>query len=65
MYSNAMEQLKAKELLDGMGVSDYPHISEDSRRKMHKDLHKIANPEAWSAKKALTLAEVAGVLSGR
>jgi hypothetical protein len=59
--------IRARELLEEITVSSYPHTKPEAQKKKHKDIHKTAFPSTWNAdKKPLSLEELAKVLgSGR
>lgn len=63
-YAIAIPILKAQEYLEEINVVSYPHAKDDYKKKLHRDLHRVANPETWSeSKKPLTLEQLAGMIA--
>jgi hypothetical protein len=64
-YIRAIPILKAQESLEAITVSSYPHSKKEHQQKVHKALHKQANPGIWDApKKPMTLEQLSKVVSG-
>lgn len=61
-YLGAIKILKARELLEAITASSYPHMKADSQRKKHKELHKEAFPDVWGTKKPMSLSDVFKVI---
>jgi hypothetical protein len=62
-YVRAIPVLRAQESLNQIMIHSYPHSKKEYQQKIHKKLHKEANPSVWSEqKKAITLDEVARML---
>lgn len=60
IYWQSIEIIEAQEQLMQMNISDYPHIKQTSREKLHRSIHDIAFPK--DQKKALTTDDVAKAL---
>lgn len=43
-YYNALDVLIAGDQLNRMASNDYPHLKKDARRRMHKEVRKVAEP---------------------
>ena len=56
-YYNAISVLDANENLVQMGVSDYPHMKGDSRKKFHDQFSKAIRP----IKKKKSIDDLAGL----
>jgi hypothetical protein len=62
-YVRAIPILKAQESLESITVHSYPHSKKEFQQKLHRTLHRQANPDIWDKpKKALTLEELSKVL---
>lgn len=62
-YVRAIPILRAQESLEQITISSYPHSKEDHQKKVHRELHKLANPDVWAShKKPMTLEELAKVV---
>ena len=59
MYIN-----EARNTLVNMEVVSYPKVKDDARRKIHKKYSKIANPQAFRAKSAVSMGDLARILNG-
>lgn len=59
MYIN-----EARNTLVNMEVVSYPKLKDDGRKKMHKKFYKIAYPQAFKAKTAVSMGDLARILNG-
>lgn len=65
-YARAIDVIEAQEKLHALSVAGFPHLKKAAREKLHKETHKRANPDRYEEPiRRVTLAEVAGMLSGR
>lgn len=60
MYWQAMQVIDAQLMLQSLTVSDYPNSGKETRKKIHRQLHKMAYPATWNAEKKITLDEFFG-----
>lgn len=60
LYWFAMERIEAQEVLTKMNVSDYPHLNQKSREKIHREIFKKAYPTDSS--KPITTDQLASIL---
>jgi len=59
-YARAIPILKAQESLEAITIASYPHSKKDYQQKVHRSLHKLANPGVWDgAKKPVSLEDLA------
>jgi len=62
-YVKAIDFIQAKEMLMGIQVASYPNSKKEYQQKLHKKLHKAANPDLYeSPKKVLTTEDIARML---
>ncbi len=62
-YVRAIPILKAEESLSEIMIVSYPHSKKEFQQKVHKQLHRQANPDVWeNKKKVLTLEDVARMI---
>lgn len=47
MYWEAMRVIDAQEMMRAMTLGDYPHAGKDTRRKIHRQVHREAYPGTW------------------
>jgi len=64
-YYQAMARIEAEETLISMSVSDHPHNKPESRKKFHRSLHLVANPESFAKKPVHSLEQLVAVMGGK
>lgn len=57
----AMDIIEARESLVALKVADFPNLTKDERKKLHRSFYKMAFPNV--EKKAMTTADVARILA--
>lgn len=45
-----ISRISAKDTLRGFTISSYPNMKDQDRRKLHKEVYRSANPEAFEQK---------------
>lgn len=48
MYYLGMDRVKYREILDSMTVSDYPKLTKEGRKDLHRSVYKRAYPETFN-----------------
>ena len=44
-YYNSITVIEAQQNLVKMNIADYPKMSKDGRKKIHREMHKLGNPK--------------------
>lgn len=63
MYVKCIPILQARELLDDVTASSFPHNK--NQKEVHRKIHKAAHPDLWGEKKAISLDQLMGIINGR
>ena len=61
-YVTGIPILQARELLDNITASSFAHNKQSE--KIHRKIHKQANPDMWESKKPVTLDKLMGLING-
>jgi hypothetical protein len=65
MLFQCVPMIEAKEALVGIKIAEYPNLKPEARRKMFKDLKKLAYPSIIKKEaRAITMADLASMLKG-
>lgn len=63
MYLMGENQLRHQDILQSFTVADYPNLKGDDRKKIHKEVTKIAHPDYFdNVKNVVSLKDVASSL---
>lgn len=62
--NKALDIFIAQDILNQFKVSSFPYMKREQKENLHKEIHKIANPNVWEKPRVLSLRDVAGMLGG-
>jgi hypothetical protein len=62
--NKALDIFIAQDILNQFKVSSFPYMKKDQKESLHKEFHKIANPNIWDKPKVLSLKDIAQMLGG-
>jgi hypothetical protein len=55
----AIDQIEAQDLLLKLTVADYPNMTKDARKKLHREWHRKAYPKTYENMEELTTSQLA------
>lgn len=63
-YWGAIPIIEAQQLMKNLTASDWPHLKENSRESLHRQLYEQAYPDSFKETKQLATSDLARILGG-